>query len=169
VTKCHRFEAINHREAGRLIEFTMREVIFLGSPDFVRATRERSLRLVEEIAKAWDIYGALITSNDPFFSSDFASKASQQQRLAMKYEYRAQLPPHGPLSILSSNLHGPTFSKAFSITQKGRPINTGCIGFGIERFALAIIAQHGFDDAVWPQALRDEYAAWRRNDPLSPA
>jgi seryl-tRNA synthetase len=167
VTKCHRFEAINHREAGRLLEFTMREVIFLGSPDFVRSTRERSLRVVEDTMRQWQICGALVTANDPFFSSDFTNKASQQQRLAMKYEYRALLPPHNPISVLSSNLHGPTFSKAFSITQRGHPINTGCIGFGIERLALAILAQHGADDAGWPQALRVEYADWRGTDPLS--
>jgi hypothetical protein len=166
VTKCHRFEAINHREPGRLLEFTMREVIFLGSPDYVRVTRERSLALVEQIVRAWGLYGALVTANDPFFSADFASKASQQHRLAMKYEYRALLPPHRPISVLSSNLHGPTFSKAFSITQGGRPINTGCIGFGHERLALAIVAQHGGDPARWPQALGDAYAAWRANDPL---
>ncbi len=166
VTKCHRYEAINHREAGRLLEFTMREVIFLGSPDYVRATRERSLALVEEIARQWEIYGALVTANDPFFSADFANKANQQRRLAMKYEYRALLPPHRPISVLSSNLHGPTFSKAFSITQGGRPINTGCIGFGLERLALVIVAQHGTDPAGWPDLLRRQHAAWRETDPL---
>lgn len=84
----------------------------------------------------------------------------------MKYEYRALLPPHRPISVLSSNLHGPNFSKAFSITQAGRPINTGCIGFGHERLALAIIAQHGSDPARWPQVLGRAYAAWRANDSL---
>lgn len=166
VTKCHRYEAINHREPGRLLEFSMREVIFLGSPDFARETRQRSLDIVEAWMREWQLYGSLVTANDPFFSSDFANKATHQHRLAMKYEYKALLPPGRPISILSSNLHGPTFSKAFSITQAGRPINTGCIGFGLERMALAILAQHGSDESRWPAALATEHAAWRAADPL---
>ena len=144
----------------------MREVIFLGTPDFARETRARSLDLVESLVTDWQIYGSLVTANDPFFSSDYSNKAAQQHRLAMKYEWKALLPPHRPLSVLSSNLHGPTFSKAFSITQKGRPINTGCIGFGLERLALALIAQHGGDPAAWPPVLATEFAGWRSTDPL---
>lgn len=166
VTKCHRFESLNHREPGRLMEFTMRELIFLGAPDFARETRTRSLELVEVLVRDWDIYGSLVTANDPFFSSDFANKAAQQLRLAMKYEYKALLPPYGTISVLSSNLHGPTFSKAFSITQNGRPINTGCIGFGYERLALVILAQHGAEPSKWPAKLVAEYAAWCAHDPL---
>lgn len=166
ITRCHRFEGLNHREPGRLMEFTMREVIFLGTPDYARETRSQSLALVEALVRDWEIYGSLVTANDPFFSSDFANKAAQQIRLAMKYEYKALLPPFGTISVLSSNLHGPTFSKAFSITQEGRPINTGCIGFGYERLALVILAQHGINPDRWPQKLKAEYAAWRAHDPL---
>ena len=68
--------------------------------------------------------------------------------------------------MLSSNLHGPTFSKAFAIQQRGRPINTGCIGFGYERLALVIHAQHGADPAKWPARLAQEYANWCAHDPL---
>jgi hypothetical protein len=148
------------------MEFTMREVIFLGEPDYVRETRERSLSLVQKLVQDWELYGSLVTANDPFFSSDFGNKANQQHRLAMKYEYKALLPPHGSISVLSSNLHGPTFSKAFAITQHGRPINTGCIGFGYERLALAIFAQHGPGPDGWPRILASEFADWRANDPL---
>ncbi len=166
VTRCHRYEAINHREPGRLLEFSMREVIFLGSPDYVRSTRAQSLELVERLVTDWRLHGALVTANDPFFSSDFANKAGHQHRMAMKYEYRALLPPHRPLSVLSSNLHGPTFSRAFGITQERRPINTGCIGFGLERLALAIVAQHGADPDGWPPVLRSDFDRFRAIDPL---
>ncbi|QUS39094.1 hypothetical protein RPMA_09790 [Tardiphaga alba] len=167
ITRCHRYEAINHRQPGRLLEFSMREIIFLGTPDYVRATRVRSLELVEQMVSDWSLYGTLVTANDPFFSSDFSNKAGQQHRLAMKYEYKADLPPHQSISVLSSNLHGPTFSKAFGITQGRHPINTGCIGFGLERIALALIAQHGDDVTTWPAALNAEYMRWHAADPLS--
>ena len=166
ITKCHRYEASNHSQLGRLMEFSLREVIFLGTPDYVRETRAQSLRLVEDVVRDWHVFGSLASASDPFFSSDYSKKALHQQRLALKYEYRALLPPHQPISILSSNLHGPTFSKAFSISLNGRPINTGCIGFGLERFAFAIIAQHGDKPDSWPAKLAADYSEWLASDPL---
>lgn len=167
LTKCHRFEAANHADFGRMLEFSLREVIFLGSPDYVRNTREETLEKMEQLAKDWQLYGELISSNDPFFTSDYQTKAEHQRRLAMKFEYRAAIPGSSKgLAVMSSNLHGPTFSKAFDIKQQRRPINTGCLGFGLERLALAILAQHGRDANDWPEILAQEYTQWRETDPL---
>ncbi|MDJ0948110.1 MAG: hypothetical protein QNJ94_04240 [Alphaproteobacteria bacterium] len=168
ITKCHRFEAANHVELGRLLEFSLREVIFLGDPDFVRETRARTLSLVEALAQDWQLYGELIPSNDPFFTSDFEAKAAHQRRLALKFEYRMAVPGQDrKLAVMSSNLHGPTFSKAFDIKRNGRVINTGCLGFGLERLALAIVAQHGADPAGWPDRLAQDFQNWRSTDPLN--
>ncbi len=168
VTRCHRFEAANHDQFGRLLEFTLREVIFLGTPDYVRATRERCLELIRTLATDWQLYGELAAANDPFFSADFAVKATQQRRLAMKFEYRMTIPGQTrQLAVMSSNLHGPTFSKAFNIKRRGRVINSGCLGFGMERLALAIIAQHGSDPTQWPSGLAQDYAAWQTTNPLA--
>ncbi len=167
ITKCHRFEAANHVELGRLLEFSLREVIFLGEPDYTRETREQTLSLVEALAGDWGLCGELVPSNDPFFTSDFEAKATQQRRLALKFEYRMAIPgKERKLAVMSSNLHGPTFSKAFNIRNSGRVINTGCLGFGLERLALAIVAQHGIDPAGWPEGLAGEYDTWRSRDPL---
>ncbi len=167
-TRCHRFEAANHQQFGRLLEFTLREIIFLGSPGYARATREQCLQLIRQLAGDWRLYGELAPANDPFFSADFAAKANQQRRLAMKFEYRMTIPGEDKkLAVMSSNLHGPTFSKAFNIKQGGRVINSGCLGFGMERLALAIIAQHGSDPVLWPPGLAQDFAQWRTTDPLA--
>jgi hypothetical protein len=167
IAKCHRYEAANHADLGRLLEFSLREVIFLGSPDYVRACREKTLALVTALAEDWRLAGELLPSNDPFFTSDFSAKAGQQLRLAMKFEYRASLPGRSKkLAIMSSNLHGPTFSKTFAMRRDGGPLHTGCLGFGLERLALALIAQHGHEPEAWPEGLRRDFADWRRADPL---
>ena len=167
ITKCHRFEAANHKEFGRLLEFSMREVIFLGHPDYVRGCREKSLDLIRELAGDWCLYGELVQSNDPFFTNDFSAKAVHQQRMAMKYEYRMAIPgQEKKLSVLSSNLHGMAFSKAFSMKRKGGPLHTGCLAFGIERMALSIFAQHGLDADHWPDRLAADFAAWRARQAL---
>ena len=161
ITRCHRYEASNHGEFGRLLEFGLREIIFLGSPEYVRTCRERSLDLVCELASSWQLFGELIPSNDPFFTSDFAVKADYQHRMSMKIEYRMFIPnEEKSLAVLSSNLHGLTFSKAFSLKRPGGPMHTGCLGFGIERLALGIIAQHGADPNGWPAGLAQSFSDW---------
>jgi seryl-tRNA synthetase len=167
ITKCHRFEAANHADFGRLLEFSLREVIFLGHPDYVRETRERTLALMQELATQWRLHGELLPSNDPFFTADFAAKAQQQQRMALKFEYRAAIPgQRKKLAIMSSNLHGVTFAKSFAMKREGGPLHTGCLGFGLERLALALIAQHGAEPQAWPDGLKSDYLNWRRIEPL---
>ncbi|MBO34390.1 MAG: hypothetical protein CMM74_15680 [Rhodospirillaceae bacterium] len=162
ITKCHRFEAANHKEFGRLLEFSMREIVFLGHPDYIRDRRIESLRLIQELAEDWRMFGELVQSNDPFFTTDFSAKAVHQQRMAMKFEYRMTIPgQEKKLSVLSSNLHGVTFAKAFSMKRPKGPLHTGCLAFGIERMALSIIAQHGVDLNAWPENLAAEYHSWK--------
>jgi hypothetical protein len=168
VTRCHRYESANHSDPGRLMEFTLREIVFLGSADYVRETRETCMRMIQDWATSWALYGELLPANDPFFTDDYEAKAVHQHRLAMKYEYRAVLPGTGKtLAVLSSNLHSATFGKAFEIRgADGMRANTGCIGFGIERLAIAIAMQHGLDPAQWPDGLRRDHATWRAADAL---
>ena len=40
------------------------------------------------------------------------------------------------------------------MTADGRFAHSACIGFGLERIALALFAAHGFDPASWPAAVR---------------
>ena len=102
-----------------------------------------------------------------FADRELYEEAAELFRLALKFEYRMVIPGKArKLAVMSSNLHGPTFSKAFNIRNNGRVINTGCLGFGLERLALAIVAQHGIDPAGWPEGLAGEYDTWRRRDPL---
>jgi len=163
-TKCHRFEAANHSETGRLLEFTLREVIFLGTPVFVREGREMTVGLMRELAGDWQLAGRMVPANDPFFTSDYDIKATHQQRMRMKYEYRARLSAAGEdLAVMSSNLHGPTFGKAFDINRDGRAATSGCLGFGLERLALAIVAQHGAEPSDWPPGLARDYASWEQS------
>lgn len=163
VTSCHRYEGANHHQRGRLMEFSLREVIFLGSPDYVRQTRMKTLDLMEELAKDWELAGAIQSENDPFFTSDYEVMADHQRKMRMKYEYKAVIPgDDNGLAIMSSNLHGLVFSKAFEIGSNG-PLHTGCLGFGLERLAIVIIAQHGADPEQWPEKLKNEWREFLRD------
>ena len=62
-----------------------------------------------------------------------------------------------PTPIISLNYHEDHFGTAFGIvTADGRPAHTSCVGFGLERMALALFRRHGFDRPAWPAAVRRE-------------
>ena len=37
----------------------------------------------------------------------------------------------------------------------GTIAHTACVGFGLERIALALYHRHGFDRAAWPGSVRE--------------
>lgn len=163
VSKCHRYESKNHQDFGRLLDFTMREVIFVGKPDFVKNNRLKSIEMLQELVKRWEISCHFENANDPFFTSDFEVKASFQRQQEMKYELRARIPYlDTTISISSSNFHSNTFGKAFEITAGNRPAVTGCLAFGLERFILAFLAQYGLDEAAWPLNFLEDFHDWKK-------
>jgi len=64
-----------------------------------------------------------------------------------------------PTAIGSCNYHLDHFGISFDILQAdGKPAHTACIGFGLERIALALLKTHGFDPARWPHEVRQRLA-----------
>lgn len=163
-SRCQRYEAGNHATLRRLMDFSMREVIFLGEPNFVLDTRAETLRRLEEMFTRWDIACRLESSNDPFFTDDFATKAAFQRHQDLKYELRADLPfaGGGSVAVASSNYHSVTFGRAFGIKAGPRPACTGCLGFGLERLMYVVFAQFGLEPEGWPAGLREDFTAWKR-------
>lgn len=163
ISKCHRFESKNHTDFGRLLDFSMREIIFVGKPDFVKENRLKSIEYLKELAAEWNVDSFMEIANDPFFTNDFQVKASFQRNQEMKYELRLRIPYiDKSIACSSVNFHSNTFGNAFNIKMGKRNAVTGCVGFGIERWAFAFLAQYGLDQAQWPQAFREQYAEWQQ-------
>lgn len=164
VSKCHRYESKNHREFGRLLDFTMREVIFVGKPDFVKENRQKSIELLKQLMTEWELDCHLENANDPFFTSDFEIKASFQRQQEMKFEMRMTVPYlDKTISVASSNFHSNTFGNAFNIKAGKRAAVTGCLAFGLERFVFAFLAQYGLDQVKWPSRFLEEYKTWSKS------
>ena len=65
-----------------------------------------------------------------------------------------------PTAIASFNYHQDKFGVAFGIRQRnGEVAHSACIGFGLERCALAILRTHGLDRARWPAIVRRQLEA----------
>lgn len=154
--KSFRFESRYHRTLERLWDFTIREIVFLGTRDFVLDCRETfmdaAIALVEELGLA----GYCEVANDPFFcSQDTAAKILSQKMLELKYELRLQMTADSSLAIGSFNFHEHFFGERFNIKKEEDDwIQTGCVGFGLERFVYAFLCQYGLDEAQWPQPVR---------------
>ena len=162
-SRCHRYEAGNHRTLARLLDFTMREVIYVGKPDFVKRERDAAAVRLEALIREWGLTSWMETANDPFFTNDFEVKAAFQRQNDMKFELCMPLAA-GMVAVASSNFHSVTFGKAFNITAGTRPVCTGCTAFGLERWIYAIFSQVGCDPAGWPEGLRHDFERWQHRD-----
>jgi seryl-tRNA synthetase len=145
VQACFREADRRTPEPGRLWEFTMREVMFLGHADWVREERDRWAATLDAFARDLGLSGNLEPASDPFFGAIGRGRRLLQQLKGLKYELRLDTGA-GALAVASFNLHETFFADRFSIMlEDGTPAHSGCAAFGLERWALAFVQQRGAD------------------------
>ncbi|MFC7585159.1 hypothetical protein ACFQYP_16560 [Nonomuraea antimicrobica] len=150
--KSFRHEARYSHTLARLWDFTIREIVFFGARDEVLGQRERFLRRILALAESLEVSGRCEVANDPFFgSSDSGDRSSSQRLMELKYELGLRVDASESVAVGSFNFHERLFGEAFRI--EGTPF-TACAGFGLERFAFALLCQHGLDPDRWPGAVR---------------
>lgn len=140
----------------RMQAFQLRENVRVGSPAEVQAWRgqemERGLALLIE----WGLPARLALASDPFFGRGGRMLSSNQ--LAQELKFEVVVAAYGPdqeTACASFNYHEDHFSKPFDIrTADGAMAHTACLGFGLERIALALLKVHGLSPSKWPRALR---------------
>lgn len=157
VGNCFRYESINLASLERMWNFTMREVILVGSKDFVLENREIARQRMAPFFKRIGLAYRVETANDPFFIGEFRKQAAFQSAFQLKYEISASLPyKNSTLAIGSYNYHQDFFGRHLNITlPDGSPAHTGCVAFGLERTALAFLAQFGPNPDNWPSAVKE--------------
>ena len=163
VGNCFRYEAINLTSLERMWNFSMREVIFVGSKDFVLQNRETARQRMAQVFEKIGLAYRVESANDPFFIGEFRKQAAFQSAFQLKFEIRARLPykdtpgqEPATLAAGSYNYHQDFFGRSLNISlPDGSPAHTGCVAFGLERMAFAFLAQHGLDPAGWPAYVRD--------------
>jgi seryl-tRNA synthetase len=156
VAKCFRYEAQNLLDLRRLWDFTMREVVWLGSSRQVLAERERAIQLVRAFLEEHQLAAEIRTASDPFFiASDAGAKTFFQLAWDTKFEVSMVLPDDARLAVGSFNFNTDYLGKAFNVRlETGEPMFSACVGFGIERWVYGFLAQHGTDPARWPEIVR---------------
>jgi seryl-tRNA synthetase len=148
IARCRRKEA--KREPGRLQTFTMREVVLVGSATWVRTRRQEWMDQILAFAQSMSMSVAIEPATDPFFGGGEArGRKLLQQVKQLKYELRARVDTRGTqLAVSSFNLHETFFAHRFELRlPDGTDAYSGCIAFGLERWALALALALGPDIA----------------------
>ncbi|MBR3045587.1 MAG: hypothetical protein IKI45_14030 [Oscillospiraceae bacterium] len=160
--KCFRNEADNVFELARVNEFTMKEYVFIGTPEQCND----GIQSAKALWKFWaDIFGLnckLDTANDSFFASNYQKLKLFQILGDSKQEFKWYVPfSESYIACSSANFHRTHFSKPYQIrTDAGTYCNTACFAFGIERMAYAFLNQKGIDPQKWDKATFDEISAY---------
>lgn len=156
VGKCFRYESRYEADLERLWDFTIREVVFLGTEDNVATALQQFTAGAREVFASLGIPVLCQVANDPFFGALASEKVLGQRVLSLKHEVVARVSGGRTSAIASFNRHGRHFGTAFGITQEltGEPVSTACAGFGLERVVHAFLSRHGTDSAGWPDEVR---------------
>ncbi len=155
---CFRHEP--SRDPARMQLFRMREYVRMGTREQVIDFRETWMQRGQEMMAGLSLPMELDVANDPFFGRKGRILASGQREQALKFELLVPVTSaEKPTACLSFNYHQKHFGETWGLhTEEGETAHTACVGFGMERVALALFSHHGLDLAQWPDKVRQ--ALW---------
>ena len=150
--------------------FRMREYVRIGTPEQVTAFRAMWLERAEKFVAALALPAHLDVANDPVLrprrahagveparpEAEVRDADPDRERREADGLPQLQLPP-GP------------FRRPVGHRDRGRraSAHTACVGFGMERIALALFKHHGLHVDLWPAAVRDTLWAYANARPLA--
>lgn len=143
-------------DPARMQIFRQREYVRLGTPEQAVAHRDEWIRRALEIHGSVGLDVRKEVANDPFFGRGGRVMKATQREQDLKYEIVCPITSdEKPTAITSSNYHLDHFGIAFDIrSSDGEVAHTACVGFGLERIALALFRTHGMDPDRWPSEVR---------------
>ena len=143
-------------DPARMQTFRVREFVRMGRDDQVLAFRESWFDRAQQFIEKLALPCAIDTANDPFFGRSGRLMAESQREQGLKYELLVPVSSEAkPTACVSFNYHLDHFGEAWQIElSDGTRAFSGCVGFGLERLALALFRHHGMDADAWPAHVR---------------
>jgi seryl-tRNA synthetase len=152
---CFRHEP--SKDPARMQMFRMREYVRIGTSDEVTQFRATWLDRGRDLIALLQLPFDLDVANDPFFGRAGRMLAASQRDQKLKFELLVPIAEQDrPTACLSFNYHQDHFGQIWGIrTAAGDTAHTACVGFGMERVAMALFRHHGFEIEAWPEAVRE--------------
>ena len=159
--KCFRFESTNTSDLRRLWDFTMREVVFMGTREQVSQQRESASngRPISRRASARignpngqrSVLRRARCDGEDVFSAQLRNEVRDCGAVAGR-------PATGDRIARTIT---PTFlaGRSTCSVEGGGFMHSVCIAFGIERCVYAFLRQHGTDPARWPDVVRRAFSS----------
>ncbi len=142
-------------DPARMQFFRMREYVRIGTSDQVVAFRQLWLERGEALMRSLGVPVALDVANDPFFGRAGKLLSNNQRDQKLKFELLIPITSEAqPTACLSFNYHQDHFGALWDLRCNDDVAHTACVGFGMERVALALFRHHGFDPQDWPRPVR---------------
>ena len=143
-------------DPARLQIFRMHEAVRLGTPGQALEHRAFWLDKGAWIFNSVGLAVEVVVANDPFFGRGGKVQTAMQKEQALKFEFVVPIcSDEKPTAIGSCNYHQDHFGSVFGIrTADGAVAHSACVGFGLERVALALFKTHGLDVAGWSTDVR---------------
>lgn len=151
---CFRHEPSNDPARQQL--FRMREYVCMGSQDQVTDFRQVWMDRGQQIMAEVGLPVEIDVANDPFFGRAGKMLANNQRDQNLKFELLIPITSvSNPTACMSFNYHQDAFGSKWGLNLvDGSVAHTACVGFGLERIALALFHHHGLDVDQWPQSVR---------------
>jgi seryl-tRNA synthetase len=144
-------------DPARMQMFHQREIVRIGEPEQVADWRERWRNRAVEMLRGIGLDAKLDVATDPFFGRSGRMLAASQREQELKFEVSVPIAGPEPTAVASFNYHQDHFAAAYGIEMDdGSGAHTACLGFGLERIALALFRAHGLEVAAWPGQTRSE-------------
>jgi seryl-tRNA synthetase len=148
-------------DPARLQMFHQREIVRIGEPKTVQAWRDVWRDRAVELLGSVGLEVQLEIATDPFFGRSGRMLAASQREQQLKFEVLTQIAGPEPTAVASFNYHQNHFASAYGIElADGAEAHTACLGFGLERIAIALFRSHGFETQAWPAEVREQL--WER-------
>ncbi|WP_395308417.1 amino acid--[acyl-carrier-protein] ligase [Mycobacterium sp. AMU20-3851] len=149
-------------DPARMQAFRMHEYVFVGDAQRAQQHRDAWVGHGLSVLEQLGLSAHAMPANDPFFGRVGKMLATNQRADDLKTELVVRL--YGDLddgtALVSANCHRDHFGETFGLrTVGGAVAHSACVGFGMERIALALLRTHGTDPSCWPADVR---AALRR-------
>jgi hypothetical protein len=143
------------KRLDRLLSFSVRDLMVVGSDEFVRNSREIFLNKASNFINELKLEAQLVRATDPFFAAK-SSKLFVQKTGDLKHEIQAWIPYEArPIAVGSINLHLDTFGERFLMNIENRPASSACFGIGFERLTYSLFAQNGPVLKNWDKQVLD--------------
>jgi seryl-tRNA synthetase len=151
---CFRHEP--SKEPTRQQMFRMREYVCMGTEAHVTDFRQLWMDRGVDMMKSLGLDVEIDIANDPFFGRAGRMMANNQRDQNLKFELLIPVnSATNKTACMSFNYHQDAFGAKWGLNlEDGSVAHTACVGFGLERIALALFATHGLDTAAWPDHVK---------------